>query len=183
MNQLFSKSSLSISPKSNVEDTVGSKSGRQIAPLSCSPSSISIPPNVSDPILDHPSILHRQPTFSYVPIHKRRRSGGYSPSSMFLRSISSLSISSTPPQFTDSNSDCSWTPASSDNELTMPTTPTSSVFTPLDDDSMEYTSFPNLEKFSDESWTEIRIEKCDPDEIQMESYDEMCVGGVRFQYS
>ncbi|CAG8620540.1 4154_t:CDS:2, partial [Acaulospora morrowiae] len=144
MNQLFSKSSISISPKSNVEYTVGSKSGRQISPLSCSPSSISISTNASNSILDHPLILHCQPTFSYVPIHN--------------------------------NSDGSWTPASSDNELTMPTTPTSSVFTPLDDNSTEYMSFPNFEKFSDESWTEIRIEKCDLNEIQMESYDEMLVG-------
>lgn len=140
------------------------------------------------------SILHRQPTFSYIPIHKRRRSGVSSSSSslssgsMFIRSISSLSIS----QFENSDGGLS-TPgsckSSSDNELLMPLTPTSSnssIYSqPADNNnysSMEYISFPNLENFSDECWTEVRIEKFDPDEIQMESYDEMLVGGVRFQY-
>ncbi|CAG8693850.1 1643_t:CDS:1, partial [Acaulospora colombiana] len=160
----------------------------QVFPLSSSPQSYLSPLSLSLDTND--SILHRQPTFSYIPIHKRRRSGGSSSSSsitgsMFLRSINSLnslSISSISSISPDSSSDGLSTPGSSDSELLMPTTPTSSIYSPADNSSMEYTSFPNLEKFSDEGWTEIRIEKCDPDEIQMESYDEMLVGGVRFRY-
>ncbi|CAG8485010.1 4489_t:CDS:1 [Diversispora eburnea] len=107
---------------------------------------------------------------------------------MFIRSINSLTIS----QFNDNSDGGLSTPgsckSSTDNELLTPTSPTSSnssIYLPPTDNysSMEYTSFPNLEKFSDEGWTEVRIEKFDPHEIQMESYDEMLVGGVRFQYS
>lgn len=179
MHQFFSTVPPSASRKSN-----SVKSSQTLFSLPSYPTSLSISPeSISDH--HHHSILHRQPTFSYIPIHKRRRSGGSSSSSSSLSgsrcSIDSLSISSVSPPFTDSSSDGLLTPGSSDNELLMPTSPTSSIFD-SSMDSMEYTSFPNLEKFSDECWTEIRVEKCDPDEIQLESYDEMFVGGVRFQY-
>ncbi|GBB99047.1 hypothetical protein RclHR1_00340038 [Rhizophagus clarus] len=126
----------------------------------------------SEPTFEGDHSLYRQPTFSYIPIHKRRRS------TPFARSISLNSMSSN-----HSSSSLATTNFSSSPGSEVPSTPTS-FCSSSSDQSIEYTSFPNLEKFSDECWTEIRVEKedsiCD---IEMESYDEMFVAGVRFQYS
>ncbi|CAI2178199.1 12326_t:CDS:2 [Funneliformis geosporum] len=145
-------------------------------PLSSSPHSYSSLRSISPDPFDPRHSLHRQPTFSYIPIHKRRRSG----SPTLIRSISFNSIStSVPSQLSLPSATSIQTP---DSE--MPTTPTS-LFSSISDQSMEYTSFPNLEKFADECWTEIRVEekKEISTDIQMESYDEMLVGGVRFYYT
>jgi hypothetical protein len=143
------------------------------SPMSYSSSRSISPEPTFDSIVSGHS-LHRQPTFSYIPIHKRRPSA-----LMFSRSMSfnSLSMSIPNQQSSISSSSSIQTP-----ESEMPTTPTS-LCSSTSDQSVEYTSFPNLEKFADECWTEIRIEKrdnvCD---MEMESYDEMLVAGVRFQY-
>jgi hypothetical protein len=122
---------------------------------------------------DHHS-LHRQPTFSYIPINRRRS---------FSRplSLNSISLSPAPSQHSSSLTTANFSSSLSESEP--PSTPTS-CYSSSSDNSMEYTSFPNLEKFSDECWTEIRVEKADNIcDIEMESYDEMFVAGVRFQYS
>ncbi|RGB25695.1 hypothetical protein C1646_723157 [Rhizophagus diaphanus] len=122
---------------------------------------------------DHSS-LYRQPTFSYIPIHKRRRSA------LFSRPLSLNSMSS---QHSSSTSSSLATTTLSSSPDDVPSTPTS-FCSSSSDQSIEYTSFPNLEKFSDECWTEIRVEKKDSiSDMEMESYDEMFVAGVRFQYS
>lgn len=125
----------------------------------------------SEPTFEGDHSLYRQPTFSYIPIHKRRRSA------LFSRSISLNSMSSQ-----HSSSSLATTNLSSSPDE-VPSTPTS-FCSSSSDQSMEYTSFPNLEKFSDECWTEIRVKKGDTiSDMEMESYDEMFVAGVRFQYS
>ncbi|CAG8560542.1 6123_t:CDS:1 [Dentiscutata heterogama] len=151
------------------------------SPSSYSPSSYSSSRSMSpDPTFD--SIInnspHRKPTFSYIPIHKRRRSGGSS--SMLLRSLSLNPLPLSAPQsFKDSREFL--TSNSSSHTPEIPSTPNS--FYSMTD-STEYTSFPNLDHFADECWTEVHVEKRNSiSELEMESYDEMLVGGVRFQYS
>ncbi|CAG8532203.1 10235_t:CDS:2 [Racocetra persica] len=120
---------------------------------------------------------YRKPTFSYIPIHKRQCSGGSS--SIFLRSLSLNSLSMPASQsFKDSKEfltpNSLYTPE-------IPSTPNSVYSMP---DTTEYTSFPNLDHFADECWTEVHAEKRNSiSELEMESYDEMLVGNVRFQYS
>lgn len=144
---------------------------------SCSSSSLSFNSYSSRSISPEPSFdsilsghsLHRKPTFSYIPIDKRRRS------LVFSRSTSFNSISTSVQSL---NSSTSTTP-----ESEVPTTPTS-LYSSTSDHSVEYTSFPNLEKFDDECWTEIRIEKNDSGcDIEMEPYDEMFVAGVKVHSS
>lgn len=125
----------------------------------------------SEPTFEGDHSLYRQPTFTYIPIHKRRRSA------LFSRPLSLNSVSSQ-----HSSSSLATTNLSSSPD-DVPSTPTS-FCSASSDQSIEYTSFPNLEKFSDECWTEIRVEKKDSiSDMEMESYDEMFVAGVRFQYS
>jgi|SRR6266498_4054617 len=152
-------------------------------PQSCSSSRSISPEPTFDPLISGHS-LHRKPTFSYIPIHKRRRSGGPT----LIRSMSFNSISTSAPNHHSSSPLLSTSTnlvssiQTPDSEF--PTTPTS-MFSTHSDQSTEYTSFPNLEKFADECWTEIRVEErkdCMGD-LEMESYDEMVVAGVRIQYS
>jgi len=177
MNQFISKTMpVSVSRKlleeynnnnNNQSQTLSSSHISNMSFFSSSSSSIS-----SEPTFDCDHSLYRQPTFSYIPIHKRRRSA------LFSRSISLNSMSS---QHSSSSSLATTNLSSSPDEV--PSTPTS-FCSSSSDQSIEYTSFPNLEKFSDECWTEIRVQKGDTiSDIEMESYDEMFVAGVRFQYS
>ncbi|CAG8600258.1 12494_t:CDS:2 [Funneliformis mosseae] len=101
-----------------------------------------------------------------------------------IHSMSFNSISTSIPSQHSLMSLASTTSSIQTPDSEMPTTPTS-LFSSTSDQSMEYTSFPNLEKFTDECWTAIRVEeKKDVSiDIEMESYDEMLVGGVRFHYT
>ncbi|CAG8533462.1 11936_t:CDS:1 [Racocetra fulgida] len=155
----------------------------QVPPLSYSPSSPSsysssrsMSPEPSfDSVINNSS--YRKPAFSYIPIHKSQYSGGSS--SIFLRSLSLNSLSMLASQsFKDSREfltpNSLYTPE-------IPSTPNSVYSMP---DTTEYTSFPNLDHFADECWTEVHAEKRNSiSELEMESYDEMLVGNVRFQYS
>lgn len=158
------------------------KDNSQLTSFSYSPQSyysISPEPTFDSIVSEHS--LHRRPTFTYIPIHKRRRSIMLSSpfNSMTMSMPNRNSLTST----LSSSSSSSSSSTQSTPESEMPTTPTS-LCSSSSDQSVEYTSFPNLEKFADECWTEIRIERdnntCD---MEMESYDEMLVGGVRFQYT
>uniref|UniRef100_A0A1D1XIU7 Uncharacterized protein n=1 Tax=Anthurium amnicola TaxID=1678845 RepID=A0A1D1XIU7_9ARAE len=172
--QQFTSKTMPVSVSSKLLEQPSNNNNNQFSPSSPISyfSSHSISP---EPSFEGNQSLYRQPTFSYIPIHKRRRSA-----LTFSRPISlgsMISLSSTQSQHS-STTDLS----SSLSESEMPTTPTS-CYSSSSDQSMEYTSFPNLEKFSDECWTEVRVEKDNICDIEMESYDEMFVAGVRFQYS
>nr|CAG8511701.1 753_t:CDS:1 [Entrophospora candida] len=139
-----------------------------------------------DPIIINYS-LHRHPTFSYTPIHTRRRSNvcNNSKSPISIRSLSfspiSLPTASSAPDLLFSSSSSSFKTNSSSGqtpESEIPSTPTSSIFSTSD--SLEYTSFPNFEKFADESWSDNK--KAHFYDLEMESYDEMFVNGIRLQY-
>src|SRR5688572_21358475 len=67
------------------------------SPQSCSSSRSISPEPTFDPVISGHS-LHRQPTFSYIPIHKRRRSG----TPTLIRSISFNSISMSAPNHSSS---------------------------------------------------------------------------------
>jgi hypothetical protein len=175
MHQFLSKT-MPVSASRKLLEEYNNNNNNQAQTLSSSHTSImsyfstnSISP---EPTYESDHSLYRQPTFSYIPIHKRRRSALSFSRSMSLNSMSSQHSSSS----TSTN-------LSSSPDSEIPSTP-ASFCSSNSDQSMEYTSFPNLEKFSDECWTEIRVEKkdniCD---MEMESYDEMFVAGVRFQYS
>ncbi|CAG8657739.1 9166_t:CDS:1, partial [Cetraspora pellucida] len=101
-------------------------------------------------------------------------------SSIFLRSLSLNSLSMSASQsFKDSKEFLTLNSSSYTPEI--PSTP-SSVYSMSD--TTEYTSFPNLDHFVNESWTDVHVEKRNSiSELEMESYDEMLVGNVRFQYS
>nr|CAG8469043.1 14915_t:CDS:2 [Entrophospora candida] len=129
----------------------------------------------------------RHPTFSYTPIHTRRRSNvcNNSKSPISIRSLSfspiSLPTASSAPDLLFSSSSSSFKTNSSSGqtpESEIPSTPTSSIFSTSD--SLEYTSFPNFEKFADESWSDNK--KAHFYDLEMESYDEMFVNGIRLQY-
>ncbi|CAG8629341.1 4280_t:CDS:1, partial [Scutellospora calospora] len=178
MHQSLSKTM----PVNTSRKLCGDDNSMQIPTLSYSPhsysSSRSMSPEPSfDPIINNSP--HRIPTFSYIPIHKRRRSGG--PGFTLIRSLSLNALSMSAPQsFKDTGG--LLTPNSSVHTPEIPSTPTS-IYS-ITDNTSKYTSFPNLEHFTDECWTEVRVEKRNSiSELEMESYDEMLVGGVRFQYS
>ncbi|RIA89077.1 hypothetical protein C1645_773390 [Glomus cerebriforme] len=179
MQQFFSKTMpVSVSRKLLEEHNNNNHhQGLSSSPLSYISSHSSLSPETFDPTIGDHS-LYRQPTFTYIPIHKRRRSA-----LLFSRSMSLNSLSmSVPSQHSSSLTTTNLSSSPSESEV--PSTPTS-LCSSSSDQSMEYTSFPNLEKFSDEGWTEVRVEKRDNilSDIEMESYDEMFVAGVRFQYS
>lgn len=168
------------SNNTNSDSSNSNNNNNQVPTLSSSPHSYSSSSSISPDPFDQSHSLHRQPTFSYIPIHKRRRSLGPS----LIHSMSFNSISTSIPSQHSLMSLASTTSSIQTPDSEMPTTPTS-LFSSMSDQSMEYTSFPNLEKFTDECWTAIRVEeKKDVSiDIEMESYDEMLVGGVRFHYT
>lgn len=190
-NKRNSKDSSSDNNKNNIiNDNDDDNNNNQTQDLSSSPtnsfsSSRSISPEPTmDPIIINYS-LHRHPTFSYTPIHTRRRSNASNNKSNSIRSLSfspmSLPTASCAPDLLFSSSSSSFKTNNSSEptpENEIPSTPTSSIFSSTD--SLEYISFPNFDKFADESWSNNKKEHCY--DLEMESYDEMFVNGIRLQY-
>ncbi|CAG8563945.1 9229_t:CDS:1 [Ambispora gerdemannii] len=128
-------------------------------------------------LIDKSSSLHlyRLPTFSYSPRRIKRQQArhgeksGTITASSFSSSSTNFSISS------DSHSSEVDLPSSSsiyyDDERILSSTPPS--FTAHNKDPLEYVSFPSLEE------SHLDVKQKNICELEMESYDEMLVGGIR----